>query len=228
MGVRTTARKSTAKERGRRPGNGDTRSAILDAGEACFAMFGYAGTGLRVIAAKAGVNQGLLHHYFGSKERLFQEVFLRRGSELARRRVELLDALEVQRKAPSVEDIVAAYLRPAYELKAEGGPGGVAFLKLQARLNDEMQMIPRAMRDAVYDEAMQRYIAAFAQALPKLDAKTVYWRMIFAVGAYLYTISDLHRLDAISDGACNPRNLDESFSQLASFVANGLRGKIPT
>jgi hypothetical protein len=61
------------------------------------------------------------------------------------------------------------------------------------------------------------------RALPELDAATVYWRMIFSVGAYYYTISDHHRLDAISSGRCNSKDLDESFRQLRDFITGGLQ-----
>lgn len=61
----------TAPRRGRRPGAPDTRSAILDAARAGFATSGFAGTSVRSVAAAAGVDAALVHHYFGTKEDLF-------------------------------------------------------------------------------------------------------------------------------------------------------------
>ena len=57
--------------RGRRPGSPDTRAAILDAARASFATGGFSGTSVRGIAARAGVDPALVHHYFGSKDDLF-------------------------------------------------------------------------------------------------------------------------------------------------------------
>ena len=57
--------------RGRRPGSPDTRAAILDQARALFASGGYAGTSVRAIAAAAGVDAALVHHYFGTKDDLF-------------------------------------------------------------------------------------------------------------------------------------------------------------
>lgn len=57
--------------RGRRPGSPDTRAAILDAARALFAERGYAGTSVRAVAADAGVDPALVHHYFGRKDDLF-------------------------------------------------------------------------------------------------------------------------------------------------------------
>jgi AcrR family transcriptional regulator len=57
--------------RGRRPGSPDTRTAILSEARALFAVNGYGGTTVRAIAAAAGVDASLVHHYFGSKDDLF-------------------------------------------------------------------------------------------------------------------------------------------------------------
>lgn len=57
--------------RGRRPGAPDTRAAILAAARARFAAQGFAATSVRSIAAEAGVDPSLVHHYFGSKDDLF-------------------------------------------------------------------------------------------------------------------------------------------------------------
>ena len=56
---------------GRRPGNPDTREAILAAAREAFADRGFDGAAIRTIAAAAGVDPALVHHYFGSKEQLF-------------------------------------------------------------------------------------------------------------------------------------------------------------
>ena len=57
--------------RGRRPGSPDTRATILAEARALFAEKGYAGTSVRGVAAAAGVDAALVHHYFGSKDDLF-------------------------------------------------------------------------------------------------------------------------------------------------------------
>ncbi|MEP9384976.1 TetR family transcriptional regulator [Nocardioides cheoyonin] len=62
---------TTTPRRGRRPGSPDTRAAILAAARERFARQGYAGTSVRGVAAAAGVDSALVHHYFGAKEDLF-------------------------------------------------------------------------------------------------------------------------------------------------------------
>ncbi len=57
--------------RGRRPGVPETRTAILTAARASFAASGFGGTTIRSVAASAGCDPALVHHYFGTKDDLF-------------------------------------------------------------------------------------------------------------------------------------------------------------
>ena len=59
---------------GRRPGQSGTREAILAAARRQFAEQGYDRTSMRGVAAEAGVDQALVAHFFGGKQRLFVEV----------------------------------------------------------------------------------------------------------------------------------------------------------
>jgi AcrR family transcriptional regulator len=55
---------------GRRPGRPDTRALILQSAKTEFAEKGFDRATLRFIAARAGVDPALVHHYFGSKDDL--------------------------------------------------------------------------------------------------------------------------------------------------------------
>jgi AcrR family transcriptional regulator len=58
---------------GRRPGEPDTRARIAAAARAMFAERGFDRTSVRAVAAAAEVDPALVHHYFGTKQRLFLE-----------------------------------------------------------------------------------------------------------------------------------------------------------
>jgi AcrR family transcriptional regulator len=67
-----THRDRAARRAGRPPGQRNTREAVLDAARRTFAARGYDAASLRVIAADAGVDPGMVRHFFGSKAGLFQ------------------------------------------------------------------------------------------------------------------------------------------------------------
>lgn len=56
---------------GRRGGSSDSRAAILRAAQRLFARKGYDGTGVRAVAAAAGVDAKMLQHFFGTKAELY-------------------------------------------------------------------------------------------------------------------------------------------------------------
>ena len=51
---------------------GDARQRILQATMQCFRAYGYEKSSMKLISAKAGVSQTLLHYHFETKEKLFQ------------------------------------------------------------------------------------------------------------------------------------------------------------
>ena len=67
-----------------------TRAAILDAAEDIFLAHGFAQATTSAIASQAGVTKSLLHHHFGSKEGLWQEVKMRRFSAYADQQLHML------------------------------------------------------------------------------------------------------------------------------------------
>ncbi|MFG3049013.1 TetR family transcriptional regulator [Streptomyces sp. NPDC048241] len=64
----------TPRRRGRPPRaeSGDTRDRILGAARKEFSERGYEKTSVRGIAKAAGVDSALVHHYFGTKEQVFE------------------------------------------------------------------------------------------------------------------------------------------------------------
>jgi AcrR family transcriptional regulator len=60
------------RQRGRPPGRSNTRQAVLDAARRAFAEHGYHQASLRSIAAEAGVDAGMVRHFFGDKAGLFR------------------------------------------------------------------------------------------------------------------------------------------------------------
>jgi AcrR family transcriptional regulator len=55
-------------------GGAESRRRILDAAIELFARHGYAGTGLRELAAAADVNLAMINYFFGSKKGLLKEI----------------------------------------------------------------------------------------------------------------------------------------------------------
>ena len=205
---------------GRPQGESFAREKILKAAESAFAEHGYAGTSLREIVKRAHVTQALVTYYFGSKEALFKEIFMRRGRDIAIKRMQGLEALRSGGSAFTLRDVVAAYLRPALEMRRTRE--GRAFIRLQARMHTEPPRFAERLRRQVYDGTVREYLPVLRRVAPHLSERTAYWRMVLLIGAYLYAHSDAHRLAVVSGGACDPDDLDQMLEQITRFVVGGL------
>jgi AcrR family transcriptional regulator len=69
--VTASERRTRGRRAGGRRADTGTREAIGEAARAQFADRGYHGATIRGIAAAAGVDPALVHHYYGTKEALF-------------------------------------------------------------------------------------------------------------------------------------------------------------
>jgi AcrR family transcriptional regulator len=95
---------------GQRPIEGDKAARIVDAMRASVARRGVAASTFDHVAREARVSRGLLHYYFGTKERLLAEV-VRRDCEL---RMRLID--EQLAGAASADDVIDGLVRSLKEM----------------------------------------------------------------------------------------------------------------
>ena len=106
---------------GRPAGNSDTRDRILASARELFARNGIGQTSIRAVAAAAGVDSALVHHYFGTKEKLF--------AAAVRIPIDPMDIIGPLREMP-VEEIgykLPSMLLPLWD--SELGAGFIATLR---------------------------------------------------------------------------------------------------
>ncbi|WP_354698676.1 HTH-type transcriptional regulator BetI [Paraconexibacter sp. AEG42_29] len=140
---------------------GEKAQRIVDATRTCVAERGVAGATFDHVAREAGVSRGLLHYYFGTKERLLTEV-VRRDCDL---RMQLLEA---QLAGAADADILLGLLRAQLEDFVTTEPGLVALifeLFTIARRNEEIA--------AEFAELLRRTSSHVAQLLAAKQAEGV-------------------------------------------------------
>ena len=106
--------------------SGDKAQRIVDAMRASVAARGAAGSTFDHVAREAGVSRGLLHYYFGTKERLLVEV-VRRDSDL--RLAALDEAIAAARTADDLLHVLVARsrtwssaIRPSWRCTSSSSP----------------------------------------------------------------------------------------------------------
>ena len=218
-----TKKPNAAAPRRRKADRPNLSERILDVAEELFGRVGYGGATTRAIASRARVNVGQLHYYFESKRAIFEAVVARHGKEVTERRRQLLQEAQARhsRGIVPLDVLVDALVRPL--LLAEPRAGGRrASMQMHARLFTDPDDTASMVRADIYDETNSLYVAAIRRALPKIPAKTLYWRYYFMMGAYVWTLLQPGRLESISQGRCDPADMETAIHEIVPFVCAGL------
>jgi AcrR family transcriptional regulator len=169
--------------------SGEKAQRIVDAMRDSVARRGAAGSTFEHVAREAGVSRGLLHYYFGTKERLLVEV-VRRDSEL---RIARLD--EMLGEAKTADDVLDVLVSSLTDL-IENDPG--FFLLLYelfsaGRRNPDIQHEVGQLFEATRSHVAKVLRAKEEEGILSLrfDAE--------AVVAYLLAVADGFALQALSD-----------------------------
>jgi AcrR family transcriptional regulator len=171
-----------------------SRERLLDAGERLFAEHGYDGVALRAIADAAKVNHGTIPYFFGTKEKLFKEVMLRRIEPVQRERRMRLQALLDAAKEMTIEKVLAALLEPVFRDSGEYA----AFRKLAGRCATDPAPEVRQVMDEIYDVSTLLTPKALRVLCPDLQADDFYWRLTCLYGAMFYIQADTGRMQTIA------------------------------
>jgi AcrR family transcriptional regulator len=189
---------------------GDKAQRIIDAMRESVATRGTAGSTFDHVAREAGVSRGLLHYYFGSKEKLLVEV-VRHDCET---RIEAMD--ERITRAGTVDEIIAALVLGLEEF-IEGEPSSPAViyeLLSASRHSDEIR--------AELAELYRRWRADLAEALRVKEREGVVRLEADpeAVASMLFALGDGFGIQVISD----PDWDREAAFQLGVRIARRLLG----
>lgn len=218
-----TAKSGASPARARRSGR-STRERILDLAELLFAERGFHAVSIREITAAAGVDVALVNYHFGSKQLLFESVFMRRAEVLNSERMRRLEAVvnKARPDAPSIEDIIDAFTHPLLDRSAKGGAGWKAYFALIAQVNNSTQFGGLLMT-RYFDPVVHAFIAALRQAMPSCDERDLYWSYHFLSGALTLTFAETGRIDNLSQGVCRSSDLASVHERLVPYVAAGFR-----
>jgi AcrR family transcriptional regulator len=209
---------AAAHARARHPGrsarlSGEKVERIVDAMRACVASRGIAGATFEHVSREAGVSRGLLHYYFGTKERLLIEV-LRKDSET---RFAMLG--EPLGAAASADEVIAVLVSGAEDvLQSDPGFYVILFeLFTAGRQNPDIQ----AELAALYRQS-QKHVA---DILREKEAEGVL-KLRFPAEAcvtYLFAAADGAALQRLTDPERDFSKVIEAGVAVAHYLLNADR-----
>lgn len=205
-----------------RPVNADaeaTRRKVLGAASVLFAEHGLDGVSVRDVARGAGVSLGLVHHYFGSKDALYQAAIAAMYAELEPLRAEFDRALaEGGDLAALIERVVRAGFRFACAHRAE--------IKLMMRTVLDTGEVDARWRDTQQLPFLEQTSALLARTLdrPAAELRLVIQSLNHLVIRYALTAPRELALVAGVDAAGSPPSATHAGDAVeAHLVATALR-----
>lgn len=90
----------------------DVQNRLLDAAEKLFCEKGFDRTSVRELTTEAGCNLAAINYYFGSKEKLYTEMFRRQFEMMIQGNLDIIDQI-MNAPDPTVEKLSRAIVAPA-------------------------------------------------------------------------------------------------------------------
>lgn len=200
----------------------ETAIRILDVAERLFVEHGFEATSLRMITQQAAVNLAAVNYHFGSKDALFESVFSRRLVPWVTACLEELDALDAKGEAPTAEQVVMTYVRPALALSKDPSRGGAMFVRLFSRVLVENHRQLRETISQQHSEFVKRYSATFGRALPHLSSEEVMWRMHLSFSVMFHAFAGNDVLKLFGRSTVSARDPDLIVKHSVPFMVAGL------
>lgn len=203
------------------------RTRILDTAEDLFSQAGPAAVTLRSIAAAADTNIAAVNYYFGSKEKLFEEMFLRRVVPLNEERLtRLVACMASADDHPTLEAIVTAFVMPALQLIDDAGASARAIV-VQYSLGRVLAMPEvNQMLTRYYARVRTAFVAALQQAVPHLAPHEVVWRYYWMGGSLMVALavpSDAFDASESKARSVAPTQNGTMPASLIAFLVQGIR-----
>ena len=137
---------------------------------------------MREIARKAEADAALVTYYFGGKRELFDEVLLRRATELNAIRLKELEELEANAgpDGPTVEEIINAFTHPLLDRTANGGPGWKSYFALIGQITNTPEW-GAAVMNKYFDPIVIRFLDALKPKNSRLHGRGPVLELSFPV-----------------------------------------------
>jgi AcrR family transcriptional regulator len=188
--------------------SGDKAQRIVDAMRDSVASRGAAASTFEHVAREAGVSRGLLHYYFGTKERLLVEV-VRRDSEL---RVARLDKMLA--KAKTIDDVLDVLVSSLRDM-IENDPG---FFLLIYELFSAGRRNPDIQEEVGRLFATTRGHVADVLRVKESEGVISLRFEAEAIVSFLLALGDGFALQALSDPGRDDRTAVEAGTASARFL----------
>ena len=199
-----------------------TKTRILLSAETLFAEQGFTHTSMRMITQHANVNLAAVNYHFGNKKNLIQALFRDYFEYAIPAAQQHLDTLE-RAADVTVDAVINCIVDPLMQLENLKPNGAALFIQLLGHGYSDAQGHLRGFIMGNYGNTIQRLMKLFKQSVPDITVVELFWRLHFALGSFVFSMSSSSALADIAQADYQQSvELNELTQRLAQFVTAGI------
>lgn len=203
----------------------DTVTRILDSAEQLFAEKGFAETSLRMITTRAKVNLAAVNYHFGSKKDLIQAVFARFLTPFTQKLDKELQSVVDSKGEPDFQDVLGVLARTMLTgVESNDNYNKLSvFMRLLGLAYTQAQGHLRRFLNENYAHTYMHFIGYLKAAHPTLSTDEIFWRIHFAIGSAVFTMSSIEVLRSMAHADTgHDASVEKVMAMLIPFLAAAL------
>ena len=197
------------------------KEQILDAAEQLFAEKGFHGVSVRDITEAAGVRLASVNYYFETKDNLYYQLLVRRGSHIFSERVRRLNHIDFDSldDREAVAQICHAIVDPLVEKVRTNDPGWKAFSRVVANLMaSPLAMTKKVPSKDEFDLLSLDMVKALQRYAVNNDEQKAHHAFQFISSASFTLFSNNKRLNELSQGKYRTDDYDRIYENAMAFL----------
>ncbi len=196
---------------------------LLDAAEELFCEQGFEGASVRDIAAAADCNIASVNYYFGSKEKLYAEVWRRHLGLMRTTRIASIKRVMAQKNGqPTLEDLLKSYANAFIEPMVSES-SGCTFIRLMAREMIDQHLPQNLFHEEMIIPVMTALQKALLRTCPGLDESRAQLVILSIVGQLMHMVCARTMFEQTDNPQLPKLDLTEAVNHVVRFSAAGIR-----
>lgn len=200
----------------------NTKTLILNTAEKLFAQYGFDAVSVRDIVKEANVNIAAIHYHFGNKQELVFAVIFRRVAEVNQMRLDRLNSLKAQNQTIPPEDLIKAFIEPAFKLGREDQKNGSSFMQVFGRAIFGANPELKEKTISLFENVVGKFLAELIKSLPDIKPETTANRFYFAIGSMAHMLMNQDLPARICREINVEMDLETAEKELIQFILGGL------
>lgn len=199
---------------------------LLDAAEQLFSEHGFDGASVRDIAATAGCNIAAVNYYFGSKDKLYTEVWRRQLVQMRDARLQAIEQVMSESNGkPSLEDLLKsfanAFIGPFVDESRSRW-----LMRLMAREMVDQRVPVNMFIDEVVKPTIGAVRGALVKACPGLKESRIPLLIVFLAGQLMHVVHIKAMYEQTEMAEMSVFDLTDAVDNVVKFSAAGIRSYV--